>query len=159
MKQTLIEKIKSGNVANALAFASSILADPALNMEKAGTKTEEYIDQLQEVMLLLIYSKQNLGEKLKKETKMLPELQSLVSQDERKRTAAVVNNVLLTSQDQEPDSVLWTLLHVLDYAQNESGQSSGIRKHYPVMPILIPGLLKYQDLSEENQPIRPMEEE
>jgi len=98
-EQRLIELIRKGMIAEALQFAQEELAPH-------GEENIQFLEELEKTMALLVfedYSKSPLA--------------SLLDNSQRQKTASELNAAILTSQAQEKDPKLPTLLKMLKWAQ------------------------------------------
>ncbi|KAG9285822.1 hypothetical protein G9A89_013247 [Geosiphon pyriformis] len=100
-QQRLIEYIRQGKVAEALEFAQDELAP-------RGEENPEFLEELERTMALLAFE----------DTSQSP-IGDLLHPAQRQRTASELNAAILTSQSQEKDPKLPSLLKMLVWAQNQ----------------------------------------
>ncbi|CAG8742192.1 29771_t:CDS:2 [Racocetra persica] len=100
-QQRLIEYIREGKITEALEFAQDELAP-------RGEENPEFLEELERTMALLAFD----------DTSVSP-VGDLLHPSQRQRTASELNAAILTSQSQEKDPKLPSLLKMLVWAQDE----------------------------------------
>ncbi|CAG8474235.1 6948_t:CDS:2 [Paraglomus brasilianum] len=100
-QQQLIEYIRQGKIARALEFAQEELAP-------RGEDNPEFLEELERTMTLLAFEDNNQSP-----------VGDLLHPAQRRRTARELNAAILTSQSQEKDPKLPSLLKMLVWAQNQ----------------------------------------
>ncbi|CAG8717223.1 5761_t:CDS:2, partial [Acaulospora colombiana] len=100
-EQRLIEYIRQGKVVEALEFAQDELAP-------RGEENPEFLEELERTMALLAFD----------DTAVSP-VGDLLHHSQRQRTASELNAAILTSQSQEKDPKLPSMLKMLVWAQDE----------------------------------------
>jgi len=99
----LIELIRSGNLTEALKFAQEELA-------VQGEENSHFLEELERTMALLAFEDS---------TKSPIGVGDLLSSAQRTKTASELNAAILTSQCQEKDPKLPTLLKMLKWSQSQ----------------------------------------
>ncbi|KAJ3184128.1 Glucose-induced degradation complex subunit [Irineochytrium annulatum] len=103
-QQKLIEYIRAGRITEALEFAQDELAP-------RGEENPEFLEELERTMALLAF------EDFEKSP-----VADLLDYSQRQKTASELNAAILTSQCQEKDPKLPSLLKMLIWAQNQLGE-------------------------------------
>ena len=99
--QHLLELIQHGDVEGALRFAQEELA-------AQGEESPEFLDELEQAMALLAY-----------EDASTSPFSSLLERSQRLKVVSEVNAALLSSQNQEPTSILNTLMKLVVWSQHQ----------------------------------------
>ncbi|KAI8580411.1 hypothetical protein K450DRAFT_173625 [Umbelopsis ramanniana AG] len=109
-QQRLIELIRRGEFAEALDFASE-------EMAPRGEENPEFLEELERTMALMAFE----------DTRQSP-VSDLLHPAQRQKTASELNAAILTSQSQEKDPKLPSLLRMLVWSQNQLDEQ---RINYP----------------------------
>lgn len=109
-QQRLIELIRRGEFAEALEFASE-------EMAPRGEENPEFLEELERTMALMAFE----------DTRQSP-VSDLLHPAQRQKTASELNAAILTSQSQEKDPKLPSLLRMLVWSQNQLDEQ---RINYP----------------------------
>ncbi|CAL5229989.1 g13423 [Coccomyxa viridis] len=126
-QQRLIELIRQGKTEDALEFAQEYLAPH-------GEENEAFLEELERTMALLAFE----------DTRSSP-VADLMDISQRQKTASELNAAILSSQCQEAEPRLPTLLKLLLWAQNQLDN----KLQYPRMVDLVAGRLS--DPADVNQ--------
>jgi len=105
-QQRLIELIREGDIDKALLFAQE-------EMAPTGEQNPEFLEELEKTMSLLAFEDT---------TKSPSELSLLLDNSQRHKTAGELNAAILTSQAQEKQPKLTTLLRTLLWSQQHLSQ-------------------------------------
>ncbi len=105
-QQKLIELIREGRVEEALTFAQDELAPK-------GEENKEFLRELERTMTLLAF-----------EDVTKSPMSDLLSPAQRQKTASELNAAILSSQSQEKDPKLPSLLKLLSWAQDQLAQQA-----------------------------------
>lgn len=109
-QQRLIEYIRQGQIPQALEFAQEELAP-------RGEENPEFLSELERTMALLAFDTSPESVALLQTTSN--PVADLLHPSQRQRTASQVNAAILTSQSQDKDPKLPSLLKMLVWAQTE----------------------------------------
>ncbi|KAJ2960992.1 hypothetical protein NQZ79_g3769 [Umbelopsis isabellina] len=109
-QQRLIELIRRGEFAEALEFAAE-------EMAPRGEENPEFLEELERTMALMAFE----------DTRQSP-VSDLLHPAQRQKTASELNAAILTSQSQEKDPKLPSLLRMLVWSQNQLDEQ---RINYP----------------------------
>ncbi|EGC39326.1 hypothetical protein DICPUDRAFT_52718 [Dictyostelium purpureum] len=100
-QQKLIELIRKGQISEALKFAQEELASQ-------GEENEKFLEELEKTISLLAFE----------DTSKSP-IASLLDHSQRQKTAGELNAAILTSQSQDKDPKLPTIIKLLKWAQTQ----------------------------------------
>ncbi|KAJ3109065.1 Glucose-induced degradation complex subunit [Phlyctochytrium planicorne] len=114
-QQKLIEYIRAGRITEALEFAQEELAP-------RGEENPEFLEELERTMALLAFEDFDRSP-----------VADLLDYNQRQKTASELNAAILTSQNQEKDPKLPTLLKMLLWAQNNLEEKLSFPKITNVM--------------------------